>query len=48
MSNRHKYYQVYLSGNIKKILWRQQQELLRKSPENVTPIINNEDPLYIQ
>ena len=40
--------QVHLSGNIIKILWRQQQELLKKSPEYVTPIINNEDPLDIQ
>ncbi len=40
--------QVHLSGNIIKLLWRQQQELLKKSPEYVTPIINNEDPLDIQ
>ena len=31
-----------------KILWKQQQELLKKSPDCVTPIINDEDPLDIQ
>lgn len=31
-----------------KVLWRQQQELLKKSPDCVTPIINTEDPLDIQ
>ena len=40
--------QNHISANIIKILWRQQQELLKKSPEYVTPIINNEDPLDIQ
>ena len=48
MYNGQEYNQVHLSGNIIKILWRQQQELLKKSPEYVTPIINNEDPLDIQ
>ena len=48
MYNRHEYNQVQLSGNIIKVLWRQQQELLKKSPEYVIPIINNEDPLDIQ
>ena len=42
------YNQVHLNGNIIKVLWRQQQELLKKSPEYVKPIINNEDPLDIQ
>ena len=46
--NDNEYNQVHLNGNIIKILWRQQQELLKKSPEYVTPIINNEDPLDIQ
>lgn len=40
--------QNHINANIIKILWRQQQELLKKSPEYVTPIINNEDPLDIQ
>ena len=31
-----------------KTLWRQQQELLKKSPDHVTPIINDEDPIDIQ
>lgn len=31
-----------------KILWKQQQELLKKSPDCVTPVINDEDPLDIQ
>ena len=38
----------HINPNIIKALWRQQQELLRKSPEYVTPIINPEDPLDIQ
>ena len=38
----------HLNPNIIKALWRQQQELLKKSPEYVTPIINQEDPLDIQ
>ena len=38
----------HLNQNIIKALWRQQQELLKKSPEYVTPIINPEDPLDIQ
>lgn len=38
----------HINPHIIKILWRQQQELLKKSPEYVTPIINNEDPLDIQ
>ena len=42
------YNQVHINGNIIKVLWRQQQELLKKSPEYVKPIINNEDPLDIQ
>ena len=48
MYNGNGYNQVHLNGNIIKILWRQQQELLKKSPEYVTPIINNEDPIDIQ
>ena len=40
--------QGHLNPNIIKALWRQQQELLKKSPEYVTPIINPEDPLDIQ
>jgi len=40
--------QPHISPNIVKVLWRQQQELLKKSPEYVTPIINNDDPLDIQ
>ena len=48
MYNAHEYSQVHLSAHIIKILWRQQQELLKKSPEYVTPVINNEDPLDIQ
>ena len=48
MYNGNEYNQVHLNGNIIKILWRQQQELLKKSPEYVTPIINNEDPIDIQ
>ena len=48
MYNDNEYNQVHLNGNIIKILWRQQQELLKKSPEYVTPIINNEDPIDIQ
>ena len=48
MYNGHEYNEVHLNGNIIKLLWRQQQELLKKSPEYVTPIINNEDPLDIQ
>ena len=38
----------HLNPNIIKALWRQQQELLKRSPEYVTPIINAEDPLDIQ
>ena len=38
----------HLNPHIIKALWRQQQELLKKSPEYVTPIINPEDPLDIQ
>ena len=48
MLNDSDYGQNHLSANIIKVLWRQQQELLKKSPEYVTPIINNEDPLDIQ
>ena len=48
MDNGNEYNQIHLNGNIIKILWRQQQELLKKSPEYVTPIINNEDPIDIQ
>ena len=48
MFNPHEYNPVHLNANIIKILWRQQQELLKHSPEYVTPIINNEDPLDIQ
>ena len=40
--------QSHISPNIIKALWRQQQELLKKSPEYVTPVINPEDPLDIQ
>ena len=38
----------HINPHIIKALWRQQQELLKKSPEYVTPIINPEDPLDIQ
>ena len=38
----------HVNPHIIKALWRQQQELLKKSPEYVTPIINQEDPLDIQ
>ena len=48
MINAREYSQVHLNANIIKILWRQQQELLKHSPEYVTPVINNEDPLDIQ
>ena len=48
MYNGQDFNEVHLSGNIIKVLWRQQQELLKKSPEYVTPIINNENPLDIQ
>ena len=37
-----------LNARMIKILWRQQQELLKKSPDHVTPIINSEDPIDIQ
>ena len=40
--------QPSLNARIIKILWRQQQELLKKSPDCVTPIINDEDPIDIQ
>lgn len=36
------------SAQIIRILWRQQQELLKKSPDGVFPVINSEDPLDIQ
>ena len=37
-----------LNARMIKILWRQQQELLKKSPDHVIPIINTEDPIDIQ
>ena len=37
-----------LNARMIKVLWRQQQELLKKSPDHVTPIINSEDPIDIQ
>ena len=37
-----------LNARMIKILWRQQQELLKKSPDHVKPIINSEDPIDIQ
>ena len=37
-----------LNARMIKVLWRQQQELIKKSPDCVTPIINNEDPIDIQ
>ena len=37
-----------LNARIIKVLWRQQQELLKKSPDHVNPIINPEDPIDIQ
>ena len=37
-----------LNTRMIKTLWRQQQELLKKSPDHVTPIINDEDPIDIQ
>ena len=45
MFNPHEYSKVHFNANIIKIFWRQQQELLKHSPEYVTHIINNEDPL---
>ena len=40
--------QPSLNARMIKVLWRQQQELLKKSPDCVTPIINDEDPIDIQ
>ena len=40
--------QPSLNARMIKVLWRQQQELLKKSPDCVIPIINNEDPIDIQ
>ena len=40
--------QPSLNARMIKVLWRQQKELLKKSPDCVTPIINNEDPIDIQ
>ena len=40
--------QTSLNARMIKVLWRQQQELLKKSPDCVTPIINDEDPIDIQ
>jgi ubiquitin-conjugating enzyme E2 S len=40
--------QPTLNARMIKVLWRQQQELLKKSPDCVTPIINDEDPIDIQ
>ncbi len=37
-----------LSPFIQKVLWRQQQELLKNHPDGVSIIINEEDPLDIQ
>ena len=40
--------QASLNARMIKVLWRQQQELLKKSPDCVKPIINDEDPIDIQ
>ena len=40
--------QPSLNARMIKVLWRQQQELLKKSPDCVKPIINDEDPIDIQ
>jgi len=40
--------QPSINARMIKILWRQQQELVKKSPDCVIPIINNEDPIDIQ
>jgi len=40
--------QPSLNARMIKVLWRQQQELLKKSPDCVTPIINDENPIDIQ
>ena len=40
--------QPSLNARMIKVLWRQQQELLKKAPDCVTPIINDEDPIDIQ
>ena len=37
-----------VNAKIIRILWKQQQDLLKSSPDCVTPIINPEDPLDIE
>ena len=46
--NDSNYVQPQINARIIRILWKQQQDLLKKSPDYITPIINNEDPLDIQ
>ena len=40
--------QNQINPRITRLLWKQQQELQKKNPDCVIPIINNEDPLDIQ
>ena len=46
--NNSNYSQPQINARIIRILWKQQQELLKNCPDYITPIINNEDPLDIQ
>ena len=46
--NDSNFIQPQINARIIRILWKQQQELLKNSPDYITPIINNEDPLDIQ
>ena len=41
-------YSVQVSAKMIRVLWKQQQGLLKKSPDCVQPVINNDDPLDIQ
>lgn len=41
-------YYMKVNTNIMKILWRQFQDLMQKSPEGVYPILNEEDPSSIE
>ncbi len=40
--------QIEIHPRIRRLLWKQMEELKKKSPDCVYPIINNEDPLDIQ
>ena len=40
--------QIEIHPRIRRLLWKQTEELKKKSPDCVYPIINNEDPLDIQ